>query len=613
MAEARLCWLVLVAAWTCTAVPTNTDKGEKGDRGDIGPQGPPGFVGMTGPPGYCDANACWSFVYAHLPVPYGAGGKANGFGLAGPPGQQGDPGPPGRDGSPGASGTPGSPGPMGPMGEAGTPGKRGDTGVQGPPGPKGSSGNPGTQGVPGAPGVKGEEGVAGRTGLPGKDGQDGVDGRQGLPGKDGAKGERGPPGPPIDVIPLKESGPCTIALSGVIRFDPSTSQLYFCDGKNWVCIASQSCDGSPKCNTPLGSVKAGSQWFQVFTENITTETQDAADIVLLIDDSGSMQLEHEWLLAMVPYLEAALIKAGVGDYGNRNRYCAIAFGGIGPLEPAHFLLVNGEKCFTADQFPKARIQLKNVGLNEDGYEAIHFAINNVPFRDSPFIAKNVFLISDEGRTIIPQGQSLTKSSVRDELLNNDALLNVIVSVSYLDTSNRAEVVLGQDGNGVTYLLRPNGQYISNTDGLVITESDKDTVNAYIDLALGMKGGSWALPILRNSSATSNLDLQKSFTDALVQLKVKEISAQVTSCRRCVCVSDATGTTVKPKCDIENDQAFCLCAARSGENSCVRTRPAASRVVSAPPVVPASTQTTPSPPVAVPEGTGPENIGAGLLP
>ena len=210
----------------------------------------------------------------------------------------------------------------------------------------------------------------------------------------------------------------------------------------------------------------------MFTENITTETQDAADIVLLIDDSGSMQLEHEWLLAMVPYLEAALIKAGVGDYGNRNRYCAIAFGGIGPLEPAHFLLVNGEKCFTADQFPKARIQLKNVGLNEDGYEAIHFAINNVPFRDSPFIAKNVFLISDEGRTIIPQGQSLTKSSVRDELLNNDALLNVIVSVSYLDTSNRAEVVLGQDGNGVTYLLRPNGQYTSNTDGLVITEVRK---------------------------------------------------------------------------------------------------------------------------------------------
>ena len=88
----------------------------------------------------------------------------------------------------------------------------------------------------------------------------------------------------------------------------------------------------------------------------------------------------------------------------------------------------------------------------------------------------------------------------------------------------------------------------------------------MDLALGVGGGSWSLPVLRNSSATSNLDLQKSFTDALVQLKVREISAQVTSCRRCVCVSDATRTAVKPQCEIEKDQAFCLCAMKSGERS-----------------------------------------------
>ena len=74
----------------------------------------------------------------------------------------------------------------------------------------------------------------------------------------------------------------------------------------------------------------------------------------------------------------------------------------------------------------------------------------------------------------------------------------------------------------------------------------------------MNGASWSLPVLRNSSATSNLDLQKSFTDALVQLKVKEISAQVTSCRRCVC--EATGNGVKQKCEIVEDQTFCRCEA-----------------------------------------------------
>ena len=102
----------------------------------------------------------------------------------------------------------------------------------------------------------------------------------------------------------------------------------------------------------------------------------------------------------------------------------------------------------------------------------------------------------------------------------------------------------------------------------LLQSDKDTVDAYIDLALGLNGASWSLPILRNSSATSNLDLQKSFTDALVQLKVKEISAQVTSCRRCVCASDATGRRVKPKCDITEDQAFCRCEATGNQMVCV---------------------------------------------
>lgn len=46
---------------------------------------------------------------------------------------------------------------------------------------------------------------------------------------------------------------------------------------------------------------------------MTQETQDAADIVLVIDDSGSMNREHAWLLIMVPKLEQALIEAGTHD------------------------------------------------------------------------------------------------------------------------------------------------------------------------------------------------------------------------------------------------------------------------------------------------------------
>lgn len=50
---------------------------------------------------------------------------------------------------------------------------------------------------------------------------------------------------------------------------------------------------------------------QVFVTNVTQDTQDAADIVLIVDESGSMITEQTWLLVMVPLLESMLTKAGM--------------------------------------------------------------------------------------------------------------------------------------------------------------------------------------------------------------------------------------------------------------------------------------------------------------
>ena len=48
------------------------------------------------------------------------------------------------------------------------------------------------------------------------------------------------------------------------------------------------------------------------------------------------------------------VSAGVGDGAVRNRYCAVAFGGFGVLERGHFLEVDGQRCFFAPDFPRAR-------------------------------------------------------------------------------------------------------------------------------------------------------------------------------------------------------------------------------------------------------------------
>ena len=45
-------------------------------------------------------------------------------------------------------------------------------------------------------------------------------------------------------------------------------------------------------------------------QNVTQATQDAADIVLVVDESSSMSREQEWLLVMIPFLEKTLVENG---------------------------------------------------------------------------------------------------------------------------------------------------------------------------------------------------------------------------------------------------------------------------------------------------------------
>lgn len=72
-------------------------------------------------------------------------------------------------------------------------------------------------------------------------------------------------------------------------------------------------------------------------------------------------------------------------------------------------------CYPASDFPRAQAQLVTAGTEEDGYEAIQFALDNVPFRNSPFIAKNILLITDEGRRTIPEGVNITRDSIEEEI------------------------------------------------------------------------------------------------------------------------------------------------------------------------------------------------------
>lgn len=113
----------------------------------------------------------------------------------------------------------------------------------------------------------------------------------------------------------------------------------------------------------------------------------------------------------------------------RNRYCLIGFGSFIPLRRAHFRDIDGMACYSATDFPIAQRQLITSGFMEDGYEAIQFALENVPFRNSPVIAKNILLITDEGRTIIPEGADITRESVEQELRVHTAYKTLLLELN----------------------------------------------------------------------------------------------------------------------------------------------------------------------------------------
>lgn len=175
------------------------------------------------------------------------------------------------------------------------------------------------------------------------------------------------------------------------------------------------------------------------------------------------------------YYSCLACDAGIGDAAIHNRYCVVAFGGLPNLfnmnfERGHFVPVNGQPCFQASDFPIARAALINTGKNEDGYEAMKFALDNVPFRNNPFIAKNMILITDEGRTPISGAENITRESIEADLRANDILLNVIVWADYVvPAAEPNKTVIGVDSNGTSYLLEPGGLFSLSGDPVFLTQ------------------------------------------------------------------------------------------------------------------------------------------------
>jgi hypothetical protein len=244
----------------------------------------------------------------------------------------------------------------------------------------------------------------------------------------------------------------------------------------------------------------------------TARAASTADVLFVVDESGSMAGEHAWIANMVTSLDTALGVAGVTG----NQYGLVGFGASnhGPAgQVAHKHPVGGADFGTAAQMSAAAGTLSAFGGLEDGYQAISYALNNYTFRADA--ALNVILITDEDRDIASGAGGLNSANILAALQGKSALLNAVVNGTFTSASEGG--ALGTDGTA--------GYYADGSGGFVVGANTSNsgyvnTVTDYVNLAIASGGAAWDLNQLRAGGLTA-----QSFTAAFVDIKVQEIIIQ----------------------------------------------------------------------------------------
>jgi hypothetical protein len=236
-----------------------------------------------------------------------------------------------------------------------------------------------------------------------------------------------------------------------------------------------------------------------------------ADVITIVDESGSMSGEHAWLGGMIGSLDTGLNTAGLTP----NQYGLVGFGGASTHLSGHQHDVGGagSQFGTAAQYATATGTLVLNGGTEDGYSGIN-AANGYTFRAGA--ARNYILVTDEDRD--NTNGALTYANILASLTGANTLLNAVVNATF--RCGDSSVALGIASGGKGYKADGVGGFTTCTGATAVSGSGS-TIGDYVNLALATGGGAWNLNFLRNGGVGAT-----SFTNAFIALKVEEITSQV---------------------------------------------------------------------------------------
>lgn len=208
-----------------------------------------------------------------------------------------------------------------------------------------------------------------------------------------------------------------------------------------------------------------------------TTAAPGSNTIFLVDESGSMGREHDFLENFVRDVDTALAAAGFTQRNFGLLGFAATQEGTGPAFLREFA-IGGAQVGSAADFVTAADDLVTSGGTEDGYAAIDAALASYNVNG----ATTFVLVTDEDRDDTTDGK-LTFETIRDALnaagANLAAILDVTIENTDGDTAISTDGVNALTQDGATFTSVPH-------DGF--TGGDGDTIADYADLALATNGG-----------------------------------------------------------------------------------------------------------------------------
>lgn len=234
----------------------------------------------------------------------------------------------------------------------------------------------------------------------------------------------------------------------------------------------------------------------------------AVDLMFIVDESGAMSGEHEWIGNMVTHLDSKLMVEGQTD----NMYALVGYGAGssdgGPDPRRHS--VGGSAWGTARELSAATAELVTSGAWEDGWDAINFGLRGYYFHSNAHI--NMILVTDEDRDSL--NPRLTYDKMLTVLNDDNVILNVVVDCGFKD--GQGVSALGVNAFGDAYIADGSGGYTLNAGGVIVSPY-YNTDSCYVELAWATGGTAWDVNQLRKGGMVA-----ESFTTAFVDDKVLEI-------------------------------------------------------------------------------------------